>query len=202
MSNTASPRDLCIFGSSPNSAMRGEAGGWQWLNGKVNLCVDLFLSPAPAEQALAPHFKENWLCGGPKQSSVSQRLVEMPREALQLLEPTLCPAPGAVLSILLCSLVIQLSQDPALLKAALEKCQQKICCASTYCSESLWGLARPAAAGQDTDFLFSCWKCFVVPNSYCPERKWCQISYWMQFCKSALMLSLLELQASKRRLHE
>lgn len=138
MGDTARPRDLCIFGSWPNASVRGGAGGWQRLTGNIDLAIDLFLPPAWAEQDLAPLFEGNWLWKGPKQSSVCQVPVEMPGEALQSLQPTLCPAPGAVLSILLRSLVIKPRQDSVLLKAALEKCQQKIRCNSTHCSESSW----------------------------------------------------------------
>lgn len=75
---------------------------------------------SPSRAATCLSFGRDWLCGVRSRAAVSMS-VEKREEALQSLGPALRPAPGAALSGLLHSLVIRLSPDSALLKAALER---------------------------------------------------------------------------------
>lgn len=84
--------------------------------------------------------------------------VEMPGEAPQSLQPMLQPARGAVLSTLLHSLVIKLSQDSVLVKAALEKMSVEDPLHLHILFRKPVGLAGPNAAGQYIMFLCDCWK--------------------------------------------
>lgn len=123
-------RDLCIFGLWPNSSKRGEAEAvWEH---RSEYWLVSFSSLSRAGSLLSKRTG----CARSWSSSMCQVPLGMPGEALKSLQPVFCPAPGTVLLILLCSLVIELSQESILLKAALEKCQQRICCTSTNCSGS------------------------------------------------------------------